>query len=293
MIFWRIYNDKLYSVKQVENLGFNKSEGLYIPNEYLEQQSFTISRSCLGIGDWGVISAMPRLLKQKYPDCKVYLPSEKLLESLFKPYSFEWLKSWDNPYETVKFIFTNNPYVDGYVDSVRGDIYHDHYRIYDPLNPETPLLEQMLDFWQFTPEEFEDSSPELYFTEEERLEGDKIIENVGKEFGTLLISNRFEFKRDYDFIKKALDKYHNLPYFYWIKDKNILSKFDCNSVYDFSKVPIRIQMYIKTQSKVIIGSMSGADIIFPRYTKVYMAPREGGFGSNIVRGELIINKQNI
>jgi hypothetical protein len=293
MIFWRIVDNKLYPVQMVENLGFEKSEKYYIPDEYLEKQSFTICRSCLGIGDWGIISAMPRLLKQKYPNCIVNIPSKKLLKKLFEPYAAEWLKSWSNPYETMEYIFKNNPYVDGYVDTVEGDIFHDHYRIYDKNNPEIPLLEQMLEFWQFTSEEYEDSSPELYFTELEKCEGDNIIKQYGYNgFGTLLISNRFDLNRDMDFIKKSLNKY-KLPYFYWVKDLSMLSMFDTEFILDLKQIPIRIQMYIKTQADVVIGNMSGADIMFPRYTRVYMAPREEGFNENIVKGNLIINKQNI
>jgi len=73
----------------------------------------------------------------------------------------------------------------------------------------------------------------------------------------------------------------------------MLSMFDVEYVLDLKNIPIRIQMYIKTQANVIIGNMSGADIMFPRYTKVYMAPREGGFNENIVKGNLVTNKQNI
>ena len=117
---------------------------------------FTICRSCLGIGDWGVISSMPRLLKEKYPNCVVQIPSEKLLKSLLEPFAAEWLRSWKNPYKTMEYIFRNNPYVDAFVDSVSDEIFHDHYRIYNPKKSEIPLVEQMLDFWQFTPEEYED-----------------------------------------------------------------------------------------------------------------------------------------
>ena len=111
---------------------------------------------------------MPRLLKQKYPNCTVNIPSEKLLKNLFEPYADEWLKSWDNPYKTMEYIFKNNPYVDNYVDEVNEDVFHDHYRTYNINEPETPLLEQMLKFWQFTPDEYTDSAPELYFTDEEK-----------------------------------------------------------------------------------------------------------------------------
>ena len=45
-------------------------------------------RTCHGLGDWGIISAMPRLLKQKYPHCKVYVPSIKLIQKIFGDLEF-------------------------------------------------------------------------------------------------------------------------------------------------------------------------------------------------------------
>ena len=79
MIFFRVLDDKLFTVGEVDELGFENSESLRIPDEYLEKQEFTVMRMCHGIGDWCIISAMPKLLKKKYPNCKVYLPSVKLL----------------------------------------------------------------------------------------------------------------------------------------------------------------------------------------------------------------------
>ena len=76
MIFWRIVNDTLYNIDDVDDLGFSSDDPSFIPDDYLEKQIFTICRTCLGIGDWGVISAMPRLLKQKYPNCTVQIPSD-------------------------------------------------------------------------------------------------------------------------------------------------------------------------------------------------------------------------
>ena len=48
----------------MEKLGFEESEGLRIPDEYLEKQEFIIMRTCFGLGDWGIISSLPKLLKQ-------------------------------------------------------------------------------------------------------------------------------------------------------------------------------------------------------------------------------------
>ena len=78
MIFYRILDNKLHPVYETDIIGFNATDASYIPDEYLEQQEFVVMRTAHGIGDWGIISAMPRLLKQKYPNCKVYIPSTKL-----------------------------------------------------------------------------------------------------------------------------------------------------------------------------------------------------------------------
>ena len=181
MIFWRILDSTLHPIQEVKKLGFEKSEGLRIPDEYLEQQEFTILRTAWGIGDWGIISAMPRLLKQKYPDCKVYIPSKKLIKNIF-----------NTDTDVMYTIFKNNPYVDGFKDTVEGEIFHDQYRIYDDNNPNIPLLEQILKFWQFDANEYEDSQPELYWTNEEKQLGNDIIKmHTTKEFGCLLISDRF------------------------------------------------------------------------------------------------------
>ena len=64
MIFWRILDNKVYPVEETDTLGFEQSEGLRIPDEYLEKQEFTVMRTAHGIGDWGIISAMPRYLKK-------------------------------------------------------------------------------------------------------------------------------------------------------------------------------------------------------------------------------------
>ena len=82
MIFWRVLDNNLYTVGEVDRLGFEESEGLRVPDEYIKQKEFTVMRTAHGVGDWGIISAMPRLIKEKFPNSKVYVPSVKLLEKL-------------------------------------------------------------------------------------------------------------------------------------------------------------------------------------------------------------------
>jgi hypothetical protein len=164
VIFWRIVDNKVHPIQETDNLGFDKSEGLRIPDEYLDKQEFMVMRTCHGIGDWGIISAMPRLLKEKYPDCKVYVPTKKLLKKLY-----------GQDHNNVHVIFDNNSYVDELVDEIDEEVFHDHYRIYDKDNSDIPLLKQMLEFWQFTEEEMSDSRPEIYWSDEEKELGDAII----------------------------------------------------------------------------------------------------------------------
>jgi len=287
MEFWRIYNNTLYLVDTVEHLGWSDDNMYVIPDEYLEQQIFTICRTCFGIGDWGILSAMPRLLKEKYPNCTVQIPSEKLQQQIFSSLnSNEWLSSWSNPFKTSEYIFRNNPYVDAFIDHVSDEIYTDHYRIFNLHNKNIPLLEQMLKFWQFTSKEYEDSSPELYFSEEEQEIACTIIgEYASDTFGTLLISNRYDEKRDGEFIRNILAE-NKIPYFYYIKAG--MDDFDFMPALDLRHIPVRIQLCIKSKANLLIGNQSGMDITFPRYTSVYMAPKNKfGLGSNVVKGNLI------
>jgi len=296
MIFWRIVDNNLYPVNEAEKLGFEESEGLRIPDEYLEKQEFMIMRTCHGIGDWGIISAMPRLLKEKYPNSKVYLPSPKFIEKLFKDYESNW-GIWNEPFKNVKNIFDNNPYVDDYRDDISGEIFHDHYRIYDNNNVNVPMVEQILKFWQFEEDEYKDSQPEMYWSDEEKKLGDSIIkEYVGdKEFGCLLISNRLgtqygkhdeiSYKNDIQKVEKLLNE-NKLPYFYWTHNPINDTPFNfIDKVLDIRNMDFRIQMYIRCKAKVNIGNQSGALQMSTRYSDTYDVQRQFPMGHNFVKGE--------
>ena len=288
MIFWRAFDNKLYTVGEVDSLGFEKSEGLRIPDEYLEQKEFTVMRSAHGVGDWGIISAMPKLIKNKFPDSKVYVPSINLLERLFGQMKSNW-GTWDNPFNNVHYIFDNNPYVDGFKDSIKGEIFHDHYRVYDKDNSDVPLLEQMLKFWQFEENEYKDSQPEMYWSDEEKELGDSIIqEYVGdSEFGTLLTTNRI-MGGDEEKILNILSK-NPIPYFYYThKPLNETPFKDINNVLDMRYIDMRIQLYIKSKAKLNVGNQCGVNHMTVRYSDVYEVQRQFPIGSNFVRGEVYL-----
>lgn len=293
MNFLRIVDNKLYNLGSVKELGFSIKTPMYIPDEYLEKQEFVIMRSCFGIGDWGIISNFPKKIKQKYPNSKVYIPSKKLLESIFGKREL-----FNNTYDTVLSLFDNNPYVDGKIDSVQGDIFHDHYRIYDDENINEPLLKQILRFWKI--DDHTDLQPSLYFSKEEIELGNKIIkEHVGNnDFGCLLLSNRFgtqkgkfddkTYKHDVHSIKKLLNE-HKYPYFYWSYIPINETEFDfINKALDMRHISLRIQLYIKTKAKINIGNQCGTSEIIPRYSKVYESQRQFPIKSNFVEGIIYV-----
>ena len=286
--FMRIADNSLYNAGEVYKLGFEKSKRLRIPDEYLNTQKFIVMRAASGIGDWGIISAMPRLLKQKYPDCKVYVPSKKMLVKLFGEH-----------HNNVHIVFDNNPYVDDFVDEIKGEVFHDHYRIYDRDKPNIPLITQMLIFWQFSVEEMKDSQPEMYWFDKEIELGDAIIkEYVGdKEFGCLLISDRFgtqygkhnekSYNNDYSKASKLLEE-NQLPYFYWShKPLNDIGFGSIDKALDMRHMDLRLQLYIKSKAKVNIGNQCGTTQCIVRYSDCISIQRQFPIGSNIIKGETI------
>ena len=300
MIFWRVLDNKLYTVGEVERLGFEISEGYRIPDEYLENQKFTVMRTAHGIGDWGIISAIPRLLKRKYPDCKVYVPSVKFLEKLFVNQKDNW-GTWENPFLNVEYIFKNNPYVDGFKDYIIGEVFHDHYRIYDKNKKDIPLTKQMLKFWQFEENEYEDYYPELYFSDEEKQIGDDIIYRLvgDKDFGGLLITNRFESSGGrYDeesnkmLMNVLLEECKDLPFFYWTYKSPDKLPIKFNKCFDMRNVPTRIQLYIRTKAKLNIGTHCGFLDTVSNYSKVFQIQRIFPLNQNVVEAQYYINREN-
>ena len=284
MIFWRIIDNKLHAIKDTDNLGFEESEGLRIPDEYLKEKKFMVLRASDGIGDWGIISAIPRLLKQKFSDCKVLVPSKNYLKNLF-----------GKDHNNVHVIFNNNPYVDEFVDEVSGEVFHDHYRIYNKDNTDVPLAKQILKFWQFNEEEMNDCQPEMYWSDEEKEFGDKIINRyVDGDFGFLLVSKRFgtqfgkHHQESYDKDTKVMTqvlKDNPLPYFYWTHKPLRETEFSfINSVLDMRNIDLRIQLYIKSKAKINLANQCGVNHSIVRYSECYESQRQFPISHNYISG---------
>ena len=287
--FYRILDNELHIVDNVAQLGFEKSEGLRIPDEYLDKREFMVMRTAHGIGDWGIISAMPRLLKEKYSDCKVYVPSKKLLKKLFG-------KDHDN----VNVVFDNNSFVDEFVDEIKGDVFHDHYRIYDKNNPNIPLIKQMLEFWDFTDKEMMDSQPEMYWSFEEQELGNSIIREAAddSEFGCLLISDRFgtqygkhhqeTYDKDVQNFMNILTEYQ-IPYFYYTAKPIEKTEFNwINKLLDMRHIDLRVQLYIKSRAKINLSNQCGTNQMMVRYSKCFESQRQFPISHNFVEGEIYL-----
>ncbi len=273
-IFFRIFNNKLYSIP-VENIGFPSTDASYIPDEYLENKEFVVMRTCHGIGDWCIISALPRLLKQKYPDCKVYIPSSIMLKTIFGNMLNNWGYGTFNAIDVINNIFKNNPYVDDFIDSINGDIFHDHYKIFDNSNDKIPLAEQMLKFWQFKDNEIIDTTPDFYPTEEEL----NWFNNFNKynDYGYILASSSFENGDPIENLLSVIDDYKgkikNWYYYGEVDFKD--SSFNSLGLSNIREVKplnltIRQQQLLKIKAKVNFGNETGMSLWTAKYSKSYV-----------------------
>ena len=269
--FFRIVEDKLFGIQQ-ENLGFNVNNPLFIPDDYLNNQKFLVMRTCHGLGDWVILSAIPRLLKEKYPNCKVYLPSKKLLQNIFG----DMLKTWGygtfDAGDVVKNVFLNNPYVDGFVDEYGDEVFHDHYRIFDESNDKIPLVKQMLKFWQFEDGEMIDTTPDFYPIEEE-VEWIKHFHDYD-EYGYISASSTFGETAEPDVMLNKI-KEHNEDMIWYYYGEVPLSE----SYFSFLKnvievkplnLTIRQQQMLKINADVNYGNETGMNLWTAKYSKTFI-----------------------
>ena len=271
-VFFRINDNKLFSAGEVKTIGFSESEGYRIPDEYLERQEFVVMRTCHGLGDWVLLSAMPRLLKEKYPNCKVYLPSKKLLQNIFG----DMLKTWGygtfDAGDVVNSVFHNNPHVADFIDSVDGEIFHDHYRIYDNNNDKIPLLNQMMKFWQFDDGDMVDTTPDFYPTEEE-IEWFTNFHDYDK-YGYISASSTFGDTAEPDVMLDEIKKHdEDMFWFYYgevpLKESHFSFLKNVVEVKPL-ELNIRQQQMLKINADVNYGNETGMNLWTPKYSKTFV-----------------------
>jgi|TARA_B100000073_G_scaffold224063_1_gene186640 hypothetical protein len=291
--FFRIFDNKLYGIQR-ENIGFSVNDAMYIPDEYLENKKFMVMRTCHGIGDWVLLSGMPRLLKEKYSDCKVYVPSSVMLKKIFGEMLNNWGYGTFDASKISEIVFESNPYVDGFVDEIDGEIFHDHYKIFDESNDKVPLLKQMLMFWQFKDDEMLDTTPDFYPNENEkewikrftqRWELDKYSYiSVSSTFGNTSDSNILieQIKRK-DFGDMKWLYYGEVPL-----RKSPLNFLDAVEIKELN-LSIREQQYLKVNAKYNFGNETGMNLWTPKYSETYVignkyyGPVHGGNNEGKVR----------
>ena len=245
---------------------------MFIPDEYLEKKEFIVMRTCHGIGDWCLISGLPRLLKEKYPDCKIYIPSSTMLKNIYGNILNNWGYGTYDCSQITHDIFLNNPYVDSFIDNFEGEIFHDHYRIYDENNDIIPLLEQILKFWQFKKKEYLDSTPDIYFSKEEKSFGNKILGSL-KDFGYISVSSTYGTTANTKVLRDKIKEYGDITWFYY--GENPIEDTDLNFIKKYISIKpmnlnIRQQMYLKCQAIVNVGNETGMALWGAKYSDTYV-----------------------
>jgi hypothetical protein len=289
---------------QVEKLGFTNSPLTYLKRE--DKFFIPFLRTCFSLGDWGIISRLPEILKTYYPNSKIYLPTTECILNYFEPFFKEgnWKESNPNPELTPQWIFKNNPYIDGYFNTkdIQGEIFTDHHRINnDKINE--PLVEKIAKFFNI-PEDFIqsiDTTPKLYFTQDEISKAKSLIKG---EYGCLLLGSRinnFNYQWEFDhYLKPYAEKYKHIPVFYY-------SSFDLNNTwwdeyfpnrisFNELKLTFREQLCVKSLALFNIGYQAGiTDSVAGNCNEIItLTPyTEDKLGSNIIRGvKYVFNNGN-
>ena len=306
MVRYTIENDGVVVHGYVDKLGISYPN-LASPTILEALQSskyFPFTRCCFSIGDWGIISALPEILKVKYPEMDCYIPTPNWIRKTF-PESKNWTYEGSDPAESVSLVFKNNPYVKPLEPGQFSSVYCDHERCQRFENE--PLVEQILRYFGFSDEEINlfDSRPNIYFSPEEELYGNtKIHQHTnGKDFGCILFASRLEHlnhcwdqngKSIQNLIKTIKEKGFNkdYPIFYYssfpIEETYWTDVFNISpeTFINFKDVTsdLRIQWYIKSKAKFNISYQSGFNDTISRYSDHYVATHRIGTGETTMRG---------
>lgn len=291
MMFYRIIGNRIVHGELCDKLGWPlNSEHYTMPDEAFNTKKFIIMRTCHGVGDWGIITALPKLLKDQYPDCKVYVPSNKLLTEIFG--KSDRHGAWIDPYDIPTELFKNNPYVDAIVDEWEGEIYHDHFRIYDETDPNDPLVLQMLRFHRVECTSDMDYSPMIFFTNEEEIEySEFIVDQFGANDYIAFsarrsrseLSDAHNNKKTADILLEMLHtlakKYNHLPA---VVFNTTGEEFGLNEIVSATGVPLRKILYLISSAKYAVGQQTGIFDTCARYTTVHVVPHSNELAENYI-----------
>jgi len=304
MVQYKIEYDNVLGVRQCDYLGDNYQLGYVSPYDYNNIELFPFTRCCFSIGDWGIISALPEILKVKYPGMDCYIPTPNWIRKAF-PESKNWTYEGSDPAESVNLVFKNNPHIKPLEPGQFSSVYCDHERCQRFENE--PLVEQILRYFGFSDEEINlfDSRPNIYFSPEEELFGNAKIHHHtnGKDFGCILFASRLEHlnhcwdqndKSIQNLIKTIKEKGFNkdYPIFYYtsfpIEETYWADVFNISpeTFINFKDVTsdLRIQWYIKSKAKFNISYQSGFNDTVARYSDHYVATHRIGTGETTIKG---------
>jgi len=272
--FFRIFDNNLYGIQR-DTIGFSVKNPMYIPDEYLDAQKFMVMRTCHGIGDWVLLSGMPRLLKEKYPNCKVYIPSSIMLKKVYGDMLNNWGYGTFDSSKIAEIVFESNPYVDDFVDEIGGEVFHDHYKIFDESNDKVPLLKQMLMFWQFKDDEMLDTTPDFYPNEEEKEWIKRFTQRWELDkYSYISVSSTFGNTSDSDVLVEQIKRKNseNMKWLYYGEVplyKSPLNFLDAIEIKEL-ELSIRKQQYLKVNAKYNFGNETGMNLWTPKYSQTYV-----------------------
>ena len=272
--FFRIFDNKLYGMER-DSIGFSSKDPYYIPDEYLDKKEFIVMRTCHGLGDWVLLSSIPRLLKTKYSDCKVYIPSKKMLKGIFGDMLNNWGYGTFDASEIAQTVFHSNPFVDDFVDSYDGEIFHDHYKIFDEDDDKISLVEQMMKFWQFKDNEINDTTPDFYSSQSEKTFFEQFTEHHKlNNYSYISVSSTFEDTANPDvLLNKIKQKDSNdMKWLYYGEvplKESMLNFLDAVEIKELG-LSIREQQMLKVNAVYNFGNETGMNLWTAKYSKTYV-----------------------
>ena len=318
MVQYKIEYDNVLGVRQCDYLGDNYQPGYVSPYDYNNIELFPFTRCCFSIGDWGIVSALPRILKELNPNLQFYIPTPNWISNVF-PNVNGWKYQGIDPAKSVELVFANNPYVQYFDTGNFTTVFSDHDRCNRFGNE--PLAKRILRYFGVDEQVISklDVRPELYFTEEEQLIGNHIINQYtnNNQYGCILLASRLEHLNNcwdinipsiqnllVEIRKLSLDKDFKFFYYssfditktYWADVFNITEHNFINFA-NIKDCPLRIQWYIKSKAAYNISYQSGFNDCVSRYSKHLIATHREGTGETTCQyvkyfqpdGSIIIN----
>jgi hypothetical protein len=170
----------------------------------------------------------------------------------------------------VKNVFLNNPYIDAFIDSFDGEIYHDHFRIRELKNVNDPLVLQMLRFHKIDIGLDGDYVPDIYFSDEEVERFSKIRSQYfgDSEYGSFSYrhANNIKTEEKIAHVQEKLDRYKDLPFMYYCDlnhEFKLDKRFNTQGITD-----VRMLLYLICNATVCTGTQTGIYDTCSRYTNV-------------------------